>query len=360
MPDPIWLNGQRLTPEQLFSPKTDDLPLSEFGQEVVQFYRDWHSGKKEFKFQTSGTTGPPKNITFHRNDLVHSAKTTLSAFNLNPGDNILLCLSPRFVAGKMMMVRAFIGRLNLIAVEPTGNPLLKVNQSIDFMAITPQQLFNILADNNTSELFHNVKKVIVGGGPVSVELEEMLLKCKNEIYHTYAMTETLTHIALRKISGLKEEVYTVLPGFEIATDERDCLIIKAPYYEDWLVTNDIVTLESSNSFKWKGRFDNVINSGGIKIFPEELEPIVEQLFQKEGITNRFFLFGQEDNKFGQKLILAIEGALPIEKEVLLAKLKQGLPPFKTPKAVLLCGQFETTVTGKVNRKATLQKTVNDA
>ncbi len=356
MPYPVLLNGQEYTHEYLLNSASNASSFTSFEKSVISFYQEWFSDQNEFEFQTSGTTGTPKKITFKRKHLIHSAQITLDTFDLTQGKQALLCLSPKYVAGKMMMVRAMAGELQLIAQEPSENPLLNQNNSIDFIAITPHQLFAILKNKNTRSKFEDIPKVIVGGGAVNGQLQQMLSSCTNDVYHTYAMTETLTHVAIRLISGRNPDIlYSLLPGFEIDQDDRGCLMIKTPYSSDWIITNDVVEIMSPTSFSWKGRFDNVINTGGIKVIPEEIEPIIEDYFKWKGINNRFFLFGKDDTKLGQKIMLAIEGSLSSDKDKLIDKLKTICPPYKSPKGVILYDQFETTTSGKVNRLKTIEK-----
>lgn len=356
MPSGILLNNRQITHQELLDNQFSDSGLSEFEYAVIFFYRQWHSDKTEFEFQTSGTTGTPKKISFHRDQLIHSGKLTCKTLDLKHGQNCLLCLSPNFVAGKMMMVRAFVNSMHLIATEPSSNPLKNISSDVHFMAIVPNQLHAILTDRNSFKKFNQIEKVIVGGGDIISKDWTLLSEVRNEVYHTYAMTETLTHVAWKKIGGTeRENSFSVLEGFQIAVDERSCLKIKSPYQTGWLTTNDLVEVIDDRHFDWKGRIDHVVNSGGIKIIPEEVEPVVARVLNSLNVNNTFFLAGISDNKLGQKLVLMLEGELKMDPEKVLKELKSELREYKYPKDVILMAEFVYTETGKINRTSTMAK-----
>ena len=200
-----------------------------------------------------------------------------------------------------------------------------------------------LQAENSLEKLHQFKKIIIGGAKVSDDLANKLKEIKSDIYETYGMTETITHIAAKKIG---EEFFTILENASISKDNRNCLVIDVPSISDEiLITNDIVQILNDKQFKWIGRYDNVINSGGIKLFPEQIEA---KLASK--ISNRFFVIGQPDEVLGSKVVLVIEG----DKFEIDANIYESLEKFEKPKDVLFIPKFVETETNKINRLKTLQ------
>jgi len=242
----------------------------------------------------------------------------------------------KYVAGKMMFVRAFILGLDMKFVAPSSHPLEGIDEKFDFCAMVPLQAKNSLKD------LYKVKKLIIGGGKVHKALEQELLKLPIKIYETYGMTETITHIAAKKIG---EKAFTVLPNVTVSKDERHCLVVDAKYISDEkIVTNDIVNILSEKQFEWIGRIDNVINSGGIKLIPEQIEEKLSTL-----IPRRYFVYGQPDETLGEKLILYIEGEpLDIEESVF-----NVLEKFEKPKEIVFIPKFKETATGKIMRKESI-------
>jgi O-succinylbenzoic acid--CoA ligase len=308
-----------------------------YQKEVGMFLLEWLDGCATIQLKTSGTTGIPKNITVSKQAMVHSALATADYFNLQPGDKALLCLPARYVAGKMMLVRALIIGLELDVMTSTSNlDGLLPDKKYDFVALVPLQV-----QQNLNRL-QQFKKIIIGGAPVSKLLSDQLQGIGTEIFETYGMTETITHIAAKRVG---DDNFKVLPNVTIATDERSCLIINAPAIsEAEIKTNDIVELVSSQSFKWIGRFDHVINSGGIKIFPEQLE-----MKLSNQLTQPFFIAGLPDEKLGHKIALIIEGP-PFE---ISKNYFKHLEKYEQPKVVLFASEFVRTETTKIDIKKTL-------
>lgn len=305
----------------------------EYEKSVGDFILDWFDTKSYLELNTSGTTGTPKIIRIEKQAMVNSALATGDFFNLNPGDKALHCLPTKYIAGKMMFVRSFILGLDMDFVAPSSNPLLYNDTKYDFVAMVPLQ-----AQNSLLEL-KNVKKMIVGGAKMSKSLEKSLLKLKTETYETYGMTETITHIAAKKIG---EKYFTILPNIKIYKDDRNCLVIDAPKISnETIVTNDLVELINENQFGYLGRIDNVINSGGIKLIPEQIE---DKLSNK--IHSRFFVTGIHDPVLGEKLIVVIEG----EKQDLDESTFDDLDKYEKPKEIFYVSKFIETQNGKIKRK----------
>ncbi len=296
------------------------------------FILDWFDPKPYLEMNTSGSTGAPKIIRVDKQAMVNSALATGDFFGLQPGQKVLHCLPTDYVAGKMMFVRAFILGLDMEFVAPSSHPLESVKGSFDFCGMVPLQAKNSMND------LHRIKKLIIGGAKVTKTLEQELVKVPSQIYETYGMTETITHIAAKRIGA---SAFTVLPNVKITTDDRHCLVIDAHKISgEKIVTNDLVELISDTQFVWKGRFDNVINSGGIKLIPEQIE---EKL--ASSISNCFFVYGQADELLGEKLVLFVEGeSMPIDESIF-----EVLDKYEKPKEIVFISEFKRTATGKVIR-----------
>jgi len=284
----------------------------------------------------------PKTIKIRKAHMINSAKATGTFFEIEEKTTALLCLSANYIAGKMMLVRAMVLGWKLDTVPPSINPLDVLETHYDFCAMVPLQL------RNSINRLHLITKLIVGGGTVSKNLMNLVQEAHTQIYETYGMTETVSHIAVKQLNHLsaKANIFKILPEIKITQDKRNCLVIDAPKLSsETIVTNDVVKLHSPESFEWLGRYDNVINSGGIKLFPEQIE---EKL--KSKIDKRFFIASQEDNTLGQALILFVEG----EKETLDTSVFDELDAFEKPKQVYYISQFSETSSGKIQRKKTLK------
>jgi O-succinylbenzoic acid--CoA ligase len=305
----------------------------EFEKSVGDFILDWFDNKSYVEMNTSGTTGTPKLIRVDKQAMVNSAIATGDFFDLKPGDKALHCLPTKYIAGKMMFVRGFILGLDVDFVAPSSHPMFQNDTKYDFVAMVPLQ-----AQNSLSEL-KNVKKMIVGGARMSNTLEKGLSKLKTKVYETYGMTETITHIAAKKIG---EETFSILPNIKISQDDRNCLVIDAlKISNDSIVTNDLVELVGENQFVFLGRIDNVINSGGIKLIPEKIE---DKLSDK--INSRFFVTGKHDAVLGEKLVIVIEG----EQQILDDTIFDSLDKYEKPKEVFYVSKFSETENGKIKRK----------
>ena len=233
-------------------------------KELHFFLKDWFSISHFIEVQTSGSTGTPKTIFLKKEFVINSAKATGTFLKLEKNTSALLCLPVQYIAGKLMVVRALTLGWHLDFFEPSSNPLKNVNKQYDFSAMTPMQLENSLSKINL------IKKLIVGGGAVSNQLKEKLKNISTKVFATYGMTETITHIALKQLNHLEVQpnFYTLLPNVTIYKDQKNCLVINAPKISESIIfTNDVVDLVATNQFEWLGRFDNVINSGGIKLHP---------------------------------------------------------------------------------------------
>ena len=311
---------------------------------VEDFIGEWHDNKDYIIAHTSGSTGKPKEVRLLKSDMRCSARATNQFFNIGKNSRLMLCLSPDYIAGKMMIVRALEANAELLVESPSNHPLSDYDGSrIDLIAVVPSQALFLA---NHVSLLNNVSSMIVGGGEIAPELWEKLAVLPYRIYSTYGMTETCSHVALAKISREKEP-YKALPGVEFAVDDRDCLIIKAPKYSfGKLVTNDIVRLLSPLLFKWIGRYDNVINTGGIKVFPEEVEQKIAHI-----IPTRFYIGSRKSEKWGNEVVLFMEcdGLSDYQKDIIMADISNILSPIERPKDIIFLEKFQETSSGKIKR-----------
>jgi O-succinylbenzoic acid--CoA ligase len=309
----------------------------DFERSVGDFLLDWFDHRDFLELTTSGTTGDPKTVRINKQAMVNSAVATGKFFDLVPGNHVLHCLPTKYIAGKMMFVRGFILGLDMDFVAPSSNPLEKNDNRYDFAAMVPLQAKNSLPKLGC------VKKLIVGGMKINQSLEQELLKLPTQVFETYGMTETITHIAAKRVG---ETAFTVLPNVTISYDDRNCLVIHAPAIsEDVIMTNDLVELVNENQFVFLGRVDNVINSGGIKLMPEKIE---EKLAGK--ISRNFFVHGAPDDNLGEKVILVVEGdETPIDRSIF-----NSLDKYEKPKDIIFVPTFKLTATGKIMRNETVQ------
>lgn len=314
---------------------------------VQSFVELWFS-EAPIRQKTSGSTGAPKEIEIDRAAMRASARMTCAHFGLRRGETALLCLSVSYIGGKMMVVRALEAGLRLFLVKPQGNPLAQLDVPIRFAAMIPAQVRAAIRD------LDRIDELIIGGAATPAPLVAALQQKRTRCWATYGMTETLSHVALRPLNGVnRRAVYRALPGVRFAQDKRGCLVVKAPALgiRQW-VTNDVVDGVGETEFRWLGRIDNAINSGGIKIFPERIEKKLSPCF-----SHRFFIGKQADPKWGEKLVLLLEGSpFPLARSFFQG---MGLASYEIPKAVYFLPRFVETPSGKVQRAETLGRLVED-
>jgi o-succinylbenzoate---CoA ligase len=332
-------------------------PANTFEEKVKAFTLEWLSDKQEFEFQTSGSTGQPKKITFSREQMQASTRLTQQTFDLKQGQTTLLCLDPDFVAGKMMIVRALEIGMNLIVVEPSSNPLEKLSfkEPIEFAALVPYQLSAILQNPKTKEKLNSITKAIVGGASSSKELIENIQGCSTQFYETYGMTETLTHVAIRKLNP-PEAAFRALPGVTLWLNTNLCLSLQLDHLGiDRVETNDVVQLQTRDTFTVTGRYDNIINTAGVKVSPEMLELKIKDIMQQHFDESAFFIGGVKDKQFGEKVVLFVEHAFISDsvKNLVFVLLRQVLRNFEVPKEIVAVPTFKRTDMGKLKRQETI-------
>lgn len=323
----------------------------------LSFCKDWLNGKQEFLLSTSGSTGPPKVIAVTREKLKASAQLTASYLGLKKEFTALVCLDTRYIAGVMMLVRSMETGMKMYIVEPAANPFEKIPNTvtIDFVALVPYQLESIL-QSDQKDRFDSLQIALIGGAPLSAKTRNALYKYPCSFYATYGMTETLSHIALQKLNGIDaQNFFQVLPGVMVSKDDRGCLVIQAPHLSTApMITNDLIELVEPDKFRWLGRIDSVINSGGIKVIPERIESIIEPIMTSLHLPNRFFVAGVSDPLLGEVVTLIVEGDLTSNQEQdLRLRLKDGLGRYEIPKTIRYATQFIQTDTGKIDKLKTL-------
>ncbi|TRX63253.1 AMP-binding protein [Carboxylicivirga sp. M1479] len=305
---------------------------------IAQFILEWINDSDFITLQTSGSTGQAKLIKVKKSAMLASAKRTIRFFNLQANQTALLCLSAQYIAGKMMLVRAIVGGFNLITSSVSSDPLMGLNQTIDFVAMVPLQLSTIV-QNNIDDL-SRVKKILVGGSALSTSLRDKLMQIGCEVWESYGMTETVSHIAVRSIG---EHAFRVLDGIQISKNDQGCLVIHpSDVNETMLITTDLIELYSDFDFSLLGRLDNIINSGGVKVVPEEVEKKLQAY-----ISNEFVISWKSDLKLGQKVVLVLESGSVCDVE--LSQLS-CLSKYQIPKEMIYVDEFPRTDTGKVKRK----------
>ena len=311
---------------------------------IGNFILEWLDSDDFIIVNTSGSTGIPKEIKLQKSHVLNSANATVTYFDLKEETKALLCLSAEYIAGKMMLVRAMMAGWDLHTVAPEKNPLENINGDFDFTAMVPYQVFHSLKD------LHKVKKLIIGGGAIPRKLEKELQQVFTKIFATYGMTETISHVAVRPLNGVeKSKAFTALPKVNFSLNENNCLQIHAPEIsEETVATNDVVELLSPTSFRFLGRIDNVINTGGVKVHPEIIEGKLSLHINKP-----FFIASEEDEALGELVILIIESEKQLQLED-FSEAFQTLSGYEKPKKIDSIPSFIYTETGKIKRAETLK------
>ena len=308
---------------------------------VEEFLAEWHNDSPTVLVHTSGSTGKPKPMLVEKRKMLNSARITCDFLGLKAGDTALLCMSLDYIAGKMMVVRSIERGLRLITIEPCGEP--SWDDDIVFAAMVPLQVYNLLQTREGRERLMQIRHLIIGGGAVDAALEAELQTFPHAVWSTYGMTETLSHIALRRLNGAQRSLwYTPFDGVEVSRNDDGCLVIHAPAVHDGvLVTNDIVEMEGRR-FRILGRKDNVICSGGIKIQMEEVERLLQPHVHVPYIITR-----AKDARLGEKVVLlTVSGDVKAIREIC----QKVLPRYWQPRELLTVACLPMTETGKTARR----------
>ena len=305
-----------------------------------EFLKEWFAPEPYVTAHTSGSTGEPKGIKLLKSDMLKSAEATCRFFNIDSGSNMLLPLSPSYIAGKMMIVRAIVSGARLHVESPSSQPMASDYGTLDLVPIVPAQLAGIL----TNRLSGNIMNLLIGGAPLSSAEESLIAESGIKAWASYGMTETCSHVALRDITS-RSDIYDMLPSITASTDDRGCLIINAPDFSfRQLVTNDIAEVISPSRFRWIGRHDNVIISGGIKLHPELIERQLAEL-----IDEPFYIIGRHSERWGQEAVLYIE-ATSVDTDRLMPEIRKRLDRYSVPKEIIAVTRFDRTDSGKIKRR----------
>lgn len=319
-------------------------------QKVDNFIEQWFDDGSFIETNTSGSTGAPKTIRLEKEKMRFSAEMSAAFFGFQPQQKILLCLSPDSIGGKMLILRAIVSGMELIVADVQRNPLENIDFKIDFVSMVPMQVRSVIDEN--PEKLNFIKDLLIGGAAVSPQLEKALSAFETNVYESFGMTETMSHVAVRKLARNGEKTpFEALPGIRFSLDDEK-LVIHAPGLGlPELHTNDVVELTGETAFYWKGRADFAINSGGIKFHPE----LIERKLATE-ISQRFFIAGEKDKLLGEKIVLIVEGNpdISVKKEIAVV-LQRQLSGYEIPKKTYFVDGFAETASGKVNRRETLAK-----
>lgn len=350
----LLLDGKRLSPQDL----TRMLEAGEAAHtcemwDLLQFLARWFDPSPTLTVHTSGSTGTPKAIVVNKAQMIQSARLTCEFLKLQPGDSALLCMNLRYIGAMMMVVRSLVAGLNLSVRPASGHPLAEVTRPPRFAAMVPLQVYNTLHTPEERTRLAQTGILIIGGGAIDATLERELQSLPGEIYSTYGMTETLSHIALRRLNGPAiSDHYQPFDTVALSLSAEGTLVINAPRVCDQVLhTNDMARLYPDGSFTILGRKDNVINSGGIKIQAEEVEKALYPL-----IPVPFAITSVDDARLGQAVTLLVQqdssqkGELQ-EVETLKQLIRRHLPPYHCPRHILFVPQLPMTGNGKIDRNA---------
>lgn len=320
---------------------------------LIQFIKGWENGDLNFEFQTSGSTGTPKSIIISRGQITASVQATSEFLNLNNKQQALICLDPNFVASIMMIARCLINGMNCILSKPSSNPLQSIQHRIDFASFVPFQIYKMIENKSIGDLAA-IKNILIGGAPLTPSAFNHLSSLNTNIFVTYGMTETVSHIALMSVKGkYLDAFFEVLPGIQIGQDDEGCLNIIGKITNGLVIqTNDFVEIFEGNKFHWLGRRDFVINSGGIKIHPELLEKCIDAY-----ISSDYIVSWRHDFQLGSECILIFEGEQlsKDQKSDIERIVKDEFSKFHIPKHFIGIETFERTASGKIKREETRKK-----
>ena len=323
--------------ENLLNGKINQKKFTESEKYVLNFIRSWLSDQYSYSFETSGSTGQQKKIHLRKEQLGYSATQTINyLFHNELPHSCLLCINPLFIGGTQVITRALLSGSALIVTSPTSNPIKDLKLPIDLVSLVPLQVETVL--NESPEKFELLKNVLIGGAELRPSLIQKLLEIKStNFYQTYGMTETASHVAIKPI---EEELYSSMGDLKIEIDHRNCLKLKGTVTNhEWIQTNDIVDIRQ-DKFRWVGRADWVINSGGMKISPENLERKINQLWPNDRVT----VTSIPDQKLGEKVVLL--ASRPLLKEIKSAFL---LAKHEVPKEEFILSNWPVNNGGKIDR-----------
>ncbi len=339
----LSIDGERLTPDTLAQWRQGK---SGIAAELADFLTDWYSPTPTIELHTSGSTGKPTVMHAAKDAMRAGARLSCEIFGLRHGSRAMLCLPLRYIAGKMMVVRALVSGCELVLCAPCSTPLAKLTEPVDFAPLVPMQAVATLQQPNGAEQLARARTLLLGGGFIDSALATELQGVNSRIYASYGMTETLSHIALRRVNGPeRSDLYSPLPGVTVSLSPHGTLVISAPHLNiQRLVTHDIAELAADGRFRILGRQDAVINSGGVKIQAEEIELVLRAA---TGLT--LLVLPQPDRVLGQCVALLWEG--PAAAEAALQRAISELPAYHRPRLIRHVAELPRTATGKLARAA---------
>jgi len=355
-----WISGKAYNEEDLTiyaKGKVKNHSTPEWEKDIFRFILDWISPLELLEVHTSGSTGIPRKIEIPKIYFEASAKASVRLMNIKKNGISFLCLPTQYIAGKMMVVRSMVGGLDLHYTEPSSTPDMSKIQKVEFAGMIPMQVAKLLTTEKGQKDLNKIKKLIVGGSFIPTSLEDKVKSLSNEIWATYGMTETITHIALRRLNGPDaSDLYTPMPTVKVHLDERGCAVIDAEYIgiKD-LVTNDLAQISADGRFRILGRIDNVVMSGGLLLLPEIIEKKLHGFLDQD-----FFLAGLRDHELGERLVIFIEdpeNELEAKEDDIWNILRKKLTGYDIPKSIIFMEEFSRTVSGKILRPNTIENYV---
>lgn len=320
-----------------------------FYAEVAEFLAEWFNDDDRLTVHTSGSTGAPKPLRVEKHRMMNSAMLTVDFLGLRHGDSAMLCMPLKYIAGKMVVVRSLVAGLNLLPVTPCGHPMQAIGEIPVFSAMIPMQVFNSLQTDEERKRLMDVRHLIIGGGAIDEALGKALKSFPHAVWSTYGMTETLSHIALRRLNGKEaSEWYTPFSNVDVRLTPDHTLAIHAPLVNpELLITNDIVEFNARGQFRILGRKDNTVNTGGVKVQIEQVEASLRPL-----LPCPFMVTSAPDAKFGERIVLLVENFAPDSPAIRQAV--ETLPAYWRPKQTVCITRLPQTGTGKPDR-ATAKK-----
>ena len=316
----------------------------EFLQDLEAFLNEWRNEEPTVWVHTSGSTGTPKPMLVEKERMRTSARLTCKFLGLQEGDSALLCMPLQYIAGKMVVVRSEVANLKLIPIAPSGHPLANLQETPTFAAMIPMQVYNSIQVKEEKEKLMKIKHLIIGGGSIDSSLAQTLKDFPNHVWSTYGMTETLSHIALRRLNGPEaSDWYTPFEHVSIRLSDENTLVVHAPNIcPEELITNDIAEVNKEGKFRILGRKDNTINSGGVKIQIEQVEELL-----RTQLNIPFQITATPDKKFGEIVVLLYN---KVENENRIKEIcEKTLPPYWIPKKYIAVEEIPMTGTGKPDR-----------
>ena len=350
---------QLTTIDELIDPKVSQ---PEF-EAAARLIRRWLDGDQLFSFNTSGSTGSPKQIIHQRWKMELSAQRTIDTLGLSENMTALVCMSPQFIGGAMMIIRAHNEKMDLVIVPASRQPLEGLTSTFDITAMVPMQMAALLRSGSSDalQMLQNAQHVLLGGAGVTDELSAQLQTIHPRCWSTYGMTETVSHIALRQLNGPDASpFFTTMAGTKIKSGNQGQLLIRDKITDDqWLSTNDLVDIINDEQFRWLGRLDNVINSGGIKIMAEKVESDIEAAMKQLAPGLRYFIAGLPDAIYGSRVTLFLESSSTHDEPALLTGIRQlsALPKYELPKRLVILNSFPETASGKIDKQSILKRLI---